>query len=1132
MPDHAPPRHASFWTLAPMAGVLAAAAGLALILVQSCPAQTVPAKPRKPTTTSPEPPTAKDSSAGAAASSVGALQTLPGAVVIICDKAADAFRQVPRGVLLAPETYQQLLGQIRQLTSKLQSKAMTPAVCTLSGRVDHGVVEIEAEFEFTTSRPQTRVALGCQHALPRSATLDGQLPELSSGDDGLLVQVEKPGVHRLALALQTAATSTKTGSRGFDITLPRAAITKLRAFEAPPSVAALQVNGRTLATHLDKARVPRVSDVLLGAADRLELSWKAPPAVAVHEQGQPLTAADATVVVHVDETQVTTDAEMTLRVLRGKVGAWRLYVPAGTRIDLKDRDDGTRIVPPTASNPVTTIEREPSAEPMVLHLHHRQVRPGDKFALIPWYLEGALRQQGTITVTAAPDLIVQFQAHGDVLSQEIPDTQRPDALASFSYWNLPKPPAAPLDFEVGRLKGWIETRVSQDLRLAPERGWQLTTRIEAVPVRTGAERLDVRLPAGFHYHEGVDVIPASLLLENPPEIKEVDGQKTIRIRLRRQRNPFSITLTGIYPLKPGEHRATLLLPRPVGTQERAGQVAVVLPEGQELVSAEGAADRPAPGTREQTWRSDRAPLQAVLTWRPYRPELAARIQADVTLTNGRAWVQERLQFPATGRLPRSLFLTVPAELRAHVELTADGKAVELSADGLVLGIADATRAQSLTASFGIPLPEMGAAGRSRPFVVPLLRPRDASRLDTHVFFYSDAGTEPESAGGPWDEAPIEATTASRLPTLVLRGHSLEAPLVVRALATPETRLVGFFVDRALVQVAVDGSGGQVYRARYVAERPGVRRLDIEFPAPVALINPHVFVQGKEITRFIPGSNDEHLSFSLTPDNRASSAVLEIRYQLGPDLGGNGLLKTVVRPPVLHGSVLMGPVRWEISLPFGWTSVYDSGYSWEEVWDWHGVLWVPRPAATSEDLEQWLQAPRNPTNLVGLPELHHNRIVCWGLAQDGLAIVHMPEPAWLLVCSVVFLVLGLGLFYLRMARALLVLALVVLATAGVAAGLLWPSALLAVLYGCEPGVAALAVIGLLHWLLHRRHQRQVVFLPAFTRARSGSSLIRASRPAPVRGEPSTVDVPPDRALLQPPGDSPSSMEASRKQGAGS
>src|SRR5262249_60760641 len=81
------------------------------------------------------------------------------------------------------------------------------------------------------------------------------------------------------------------------------------------------------------------------------------------------------------------------------------------------------------------------------------------------------------------------------------------------------------------------------------------------------------------------------------------------------------------------------------------------------------------------------------------------------------------------------------------------------------------------------------------------------------------------------------------------------------------------------------------------------------------------------------------------------------------------------------------------------------------------------------------------------------------------------------------------------------------------GLLAPAVLPALLYGCEPGaVVLLAVVGV-QWLLHQRYRRQVVFMPGFSRVKSGSSLVRggssSNRKRELPREPSTIDEPPQR-----------------------
>jgi hypothetical protein len=143
--------------------------------------------------------------------------------------------------------------------------------------------------------------------------------------------------------------------------------------------------------------------------------------------------------------------------------------------------------------------------------------------------------------------------------------------------------------------------------------------------------------------------------------------------------------------------------------------------------------------------------------------------------------------------------------------------------------------------------------------------------------------------------------------------------------------------------------------------------------------------------------------------------------------------------------------------------------------------------------------------------------------------------WLLACSMAVLGLGLGLYALcrsgadgRLPRWLLP----GLATAGAGlavAALFWPGALAAVAFGCEPGVAVLALAIPLLWLQNERHRRRAIFPPSFSRSRtpSPSSLVRSGSSPRAAGEPSTVDVP--RPNGNPPRSSP---ELPRLEGSGS
>src|SRR5262249_32966676 len=61
----------------------------------------------------------------------------------------------------------------------------------------------------------------------------------------------------------------------------------------------------------------------------------------------------------------------------------------------------------------------------------------------------------------------------------------------------------------------------------------------------------------------------------------------------------------------------------------------------------------------------------------------------------------------------------------------------------------------------------------------------------------------------------------------------------------------------------------------------------------------------------------------------------------------------------------------------------------------------------------------------------------------------------------------------------------------AAGLFWPAAVAAVLYGAEPAAAVLALALLAHAARHLRYRRRVTALSSFRRARPGSTMERVA-----------------------------------------
>jgi hypothetical protein len=174
---------------------------------------------------------------------------------------------------------------------------------------------------------------------------------------------------------------------------------------------------------------------------------------------------------------------------------------------------------------------------------------------------------------------------------------------------------------------------------------------------------------------------------------------------------------------------------------------------------------------------------------------------------------------------------------------------------------------------------------------------------------------------------------------------------------------------------------------------------------------------------------------------------------------------------------------------------------EQRWAWHGWLPTLEPGLSSGELDQWITGQEGPESAA------EASMVSASNSLEPLRVFRVSRALWFLVCSALVLLLGL-LLYAAPPRPLGWLAVLGLALAGIAlAGWFWPETLPAALYGAAPGLVLLAVLLALQWMVHQRYRRRLVFMPGFTRVKTGSSLIRPSGSVNRHREPSTVDVPP-------------------------
>src|SRR5439155_219086 len=434
------------------------------------------------------------------------------------------------GVMLTEERYNELMERSEKLERMLQpGKPQPPSVCKISGRIEGDRVHFRIRYKFETNKARTTVTLGGQRSWPVAVTMDdGELPLLlsaggggsaasaaGSSEDGLVVRVEKPGSHVVTLDVDML-TENKGDDRSVNLGLPRAAITKLEQVTVPAEVTQVRVNsdplsapasglkpllqplrsggfqppGRWVKTEAQDSEHRRLSDVPLGPAERLELTWKGPVANTGGSEAL-LTAEGRRWDVHADETGVLSEVTLILQARRGRTKRWQLQLPPQAQVEIKEPTDIDERIQkidlttkpaanasgpdkPGSSGPSLTIElKEASAEPLRVVLQVRQSWSEGRVPIGPYFVNGAFRQWGIIRVTEPADLRLRYHPRSDVHRRETPSEQAGDNyVAEFAYWTpvanaasseapgaMPAPPLV-----VEAVKGTVETRVEHELR--------------------------------------------------------------------------------------------------------------------------------------------------------------------------------------------------------------------------------------------------------------------------------------------------------------------------------------------------------------------------------------------------------------------------------------------------------------------------------------------------------------------------------------------------------------------------------------------------------------------------------------------------------------------------------------------
>ena len=1031
---------------------------------------------------------------------------LPDGTIVFLSKTPDAADPQLDGVLLSPHEYKTLLDQLEQFKAlKANPKAQPPSRCQISGKVEargaRVIATLSLVYQFRTTAPRSVIALGTRGAFPIAAKLgDGKLPVLRDGDEGLALFVEAAGEHALTLEVEVPVGPRGTkGEPGFEITLPRAAITTL-ALTPPTNVKKVTVGVRTaidrpnefkqttedvaaLTAKVDRAGYP------LGPAEALSLTWDAPTPGPNAVEGA--ATADADVTVRVSESQIETVA---LLRLRGPASEWTFVFPPGAVVTaeragtLPKAEDLPFAAPgvvrqPDPTKPLWTF-RPPDgmgADWLVTVVVRQSRDPKSRgpFAVGPFAVPTAARQSGTVKVFAPPTIALRVKPGPDAHRPEMqpPEDELRDLFKYVTVLATRQP--VPLLELVDVRPAPPIVRVQPTFALRPaDGGWRLDATLAITPVRTEVSEVVVELPPGW---QGLEVTPAELV-DAVQEGKETPTGRQYSVQLATSQKAFTLTLTANFAVElTSTQKATFPLPRFPGLSVQNAKVTATVPDGLAVsgtATTEGGARElrspNPPGAKPSavtavSGQFEKGVTRVDLAWHPHRPELAIDILADVVVNERQLLVKQVIRVRSPEGEPRPIeFVGPPGAMGLRTVPSQD----QPSANAWKLRPPPDAREFTQTVTYALPIPPRRPDQPVR-VNVGLFWTAAAPKTEATIRIVGGSGRRIARYEGLWRELPPEPIAErDSLPWLTLAGTGSDLPLTLE-LADADGLLPTTTVDRALMQAWVDADGKVGVRGRFLLRRWS-SLLEVEIPAGVA---PEFSVDGKKIDPSVTAARTVRLAL---PEAKPGGAalVLDVRYLLPVTHTGFGEL--VLPPPRLPGAVYRTSVRWQVALPSDAVALsFDRSLQSELHWAWRAGTFAPTAGATTAELDQWLTAGAE-------PEAVSDRVFVAGTdvltarqhAVAEVRLYHVPRALWVVGCSLVVLLAGLAVSRVRP-----VLLGPVLGLAGIAAvitAMAWPQPTAHAAGAALPGVAALVIVLAASAAVRWYYRRRITHLPGFTR----------------------------------------------------
>jgi hypothetical protein len=704
-----------------------------------------------------------------------------------------------------------------------------------------------------------------------------------------------------------------------------------------------------------------------------------------------------------------------------------------------------------------------------------------------------------VRVTAAANTRLRFTHGPDLRRAELPAPAEDDVSAAF--FRLAPGPAASaphfepiLKVEAEPLKGAVRVRPAYKLMLT-ETGWRVRAELQVTPIRREVDSITVEVPAAW---------PRAIQADPPKLVEGVQQDdpkapdalwRPVTIRLAgAYRQPFDLVLTTTLGVPPGAREATIPLIRfPDGVEADTTVTATVLPGlevrgsvrewdagvAQPLSAVPGPDGKLPKAVAAVQAKADHGFSRVDLAWQPYRPDMTADIRAEVTVGERQAVVTQRVRLRSPDGFGRPVRFHGPA----GVPLDPAGPG-----EWSFTPPADARDTATLTVTYPVTLPVRPADGGPWRATVPLLWPVGATRTEGVVRVWSNTGRAIGAEPGPWRELPPEPVPErDALPAVTLAGSGSDLPLILELRDPADPAAVAVWGERGLIQAWTADDGSVTCRARFLLKRWLIDSVELRLPAPVSATEIFVDDPPRKVTADTvadpAGGSDRVVTVKLPAAKPGRTVVLEVRYQLAAGRPGDGALYPAPRPR----AAFSGPVRWQITVPSGSVPlILGDGLAAEQRWRLRSGMFVPGPAASTEELDRWFRTGTEPE---GDGSGAAESVVVRQSGSGAVRVYHVPMVGLAVGCSVAVLLLGLVVS--RLPGSVGGPAVALLAGAAAVGAVLFPQPAGQIAGAAQPGFAALLLVLAVQVAARWHYHRRVTHLPGFTRTRPEPVVVPAA-----------------------------------------